>query len=103
MLAKSWTKNGKLAQPKDTGAVAREALVRSALESAQRRGAGLSAHKSSCPARSAVCRICIAGISRSGGALVTIRCIWPDRSGHGSKGIVASSAALAVLVAGRHR
>jgi (E)-4-hydroxy-3-methylbut-2-enyl-diphosphate synthase len=99
MLAKVMDENATLAEPKDAGAVMREALVRSALESAKR------AEQLGLPANRIIlsCKV-----SRVQDLIATyrdlaLRCNYPlhlglTEAGMGSKGIVASSAALAVLL-----
>jgi len=99
VLARVMDENAKLAEPRDAGAVMREALVVSALESAvkaEEYGLGgdriiLSAKVSSVQDLIAVYRDMAA------------RCDYPlhlglTEAGMGSKGIVASTAALAVLL-----
>ncbi len=99
MLAKVMDENAQLSQPKDANAVMREALVRSCLESAKRAEALgqpadriiLSCKVSRVPDLIAVYRD------------LAVRCSYPlhlglTEAGMGSKGIVASSAALAVLL-----
>ena len=99
LLARMMDENGRRAQPWDASAVLREALVRSAIESAQRAeelGLGgdmivLSAKVSGVQDLIAVYR----ELAR--------RCDYPlhlglTEAGMGSKGIVASTAALAVLL-----
>ena len=99
VLARIMDQNANSASPRDAGAVMREALVTSALESAQRAeevGLGrdriiLSAKVSSVQDLIAVYR------------MMAERCDYPlhlglTEAGMGSKGIVASTAALAVLL-----
>ncbi len=99
LLARMMDENGRRAEPWDAGAVLREALVRSAIDSAQRaetlgvRGDAivLSAKVSGVQDLIAVYR----ELAR--------RCDYPlhlglTEAGMGSKGIVASTAALAVLL-----
>jgi len=91
--------NSQLAEPQDAGAVLREALVRSAIDSAERAVAlGLAAD-----------RICLSAKVSGVQDLVAVyrelakRCAFPlhvglTEAGMGSKGIVSSTAALAVLL-----
>lgn len=99
MLAKVMDENAKSASPKDSAAVAREALVRSAVESA------LSAEKIGLLANRIIlsCKV-----SRVQDLILVYRdlaarCEYPlhlglTEAGMGSKGIVSSTAALAVLL-----
>jgi len=99
MLARVMDENAKRPQPKSAGDVMREALVRSALESAKRaEELGLAANKI----------IISCKVSRAQDLIAVYRdlaakCRYPlhlglTEAGMGSKGIVASSAALAVLL-----
>jgi len=99
LLARLMDENGKLAQPLDASAVLREALVRSALDSARR------AEELGLPGD----RICLSAKVSAVQELIAVyrelarRCDYPlhlglTEAGMGSKGIVASTAALAVLL-----
>jgi (E)-4-hydroxy-3-methylbut-2-enyl-diphosphate synthase len=99
MLARVMDENAQAAQPKDAAGVAREALVRSALESAQRAQAlGLPPQQI----------ILSCKVSRVQDLIMVYRdlaarCQYPlhlglTEAGMGSKGIVASTAALSVLL-----
>ena len=99
MLTRVMDENAKRPQPKSAGEVMREALVRSALESAKRaEELGLAANKI----------IISCKVSRAQDLIAVYRdlaakCRYPlhlglTEAGMGSKGIVASSAALAVLL-----
>lgn len=99
MLATVMDENSKLKTPKDAGAVAREALVRSAISSAR------TAEKIGLPANQIIlsCKVSrvqdLIAVYRD----LAIRCEYPlhlglTEAGMGSKGIVASTAALAVLL-----
>ncbi len=99
LLARLMDENSRLAAPWDASAVLREALVRSALESAQRaEQLGLGSD-----------RICLSAKVSAVQELIAVyrelarRCDYPlhlglTEAGMGSKGIVASTAALAVLL-----
>jgi (E)-4-hydroxy-3-methylbut-2-enyl-diphosphate synthase len=99
LLARMMDDNAQRAEPWDANAVLREALVRSAIESAQRAEAlGLAAD-----------RICLSAKVSGVQDLIAVyrelarRCDYPlhlglTEAGMGSKGIVASTAALAVLL-----
>jgi len=99
LLASLMDANSQLAEPQDAGAVLREALVRSAIDSAERAVAlGLAAD-----------RICLSAKVSGVQDLVAVyrelakRCAFPlhvglTEAGMGSKGIVSSTAALAVLL-----
>ncbi|WP_035051959.1 flavodoxin-dependent (E)-4-hydroxy-3-methylbut-2-enyl-diphosphate synthase [Andreprevotia chitinilytica] len=99
MATKLMDENAKLAKPLPVEAIMREALIRSALESAdQAIGWGLSADKIILSCKVSHVQDLIA-VYRDLGA----RCDYPlhlglTEAGMGSKGIVASSAALAVLL-----
>ena len=99
MLTRVMDENAKRPQPKSAGEVMREALVRSALDSAKRaEELGLAANKI----------IISCKVSRAQDLIAVYRdlaakCRYPlhlglTEAGMGSKGIVASSAALAVLL-----
>jgi len=99
LLARLMDDNGKLAQPLDASAVLREALVRSALDSARR------AEELGLPGD----RICLSAKVSAVQELIAVyrelagRCDYPlhlglTEAGMGTKGIVASTAALAVLL-----
>jgi (E)-4-hydroxy-3-methylbut-2-enyl-diphosphate synthase len=99
MLALVMDENAKSREPKDAAAVAREALVRSAIESAKRAEAiGLPANRILLSCK----------VSRVQDLIMVYRdlaarCRYPlhlglTEAGMGSKGIVASTAALAVLL-----
>jgi (E)-4-hydroxy-3-methylbut-2-enyl-diphosphate synthase len=99
LLARLMDENGRLAQPLDAAAVMREALVASALESARRaEELGLTGDR-------IVLSCKVSGVQdliRVYRALAA-RCDYPlhlglTEAGMGSKGIVASTAALAVLL-----
>jgi (E)-4-hydroxy-3-methylbut-2-enyl-diphosphate synthase len=99
LLARLMDDNGRREQPLDAAAVLREALVRSALDSAQRaEQLGLAGN-----------RICLSAKVSAVQELIAVyrelarRCDYPlhlglTEAGMGSKGIVASSAAMAVLL-----
>jgi (E)-4-hydroxy-3-methylbut-2-enyl-diphosphate synthase len=99
LLATLMDENSRLAEPLDAGAVLREALVRSAVDSAQQAIAlGLPAE-----------RICLSAKVSGVQDLIAVyrelarRCSFPlhlglTEAGMGSKGIVSSAAALAVLL-----
>jgi len=99
MLAKVMDENGQLKEPKDAGAVAREALVRSALESAKMaESVGMAANDIILSCKVSRVQDLIA-VYRD----LASRCNYAlhlglTEAGMGSKGIVASSAALAVLL-----
>jgi (E)-4-hydroxy-3-methylbut-2-enyl-diphosphate synthase len=99
LLARMMDENARRAPPWDANAVLREALVRSAIDSAQR------AEQLGLPAD----RICLSAKVSGVQDLVAVyrdlarRCDYPlhlglTEAGMGSKGIVASTAALAVLL-----
>ena len=99
MLARVMDENSQLAEPEDASAVAREALVRSAIESAKRaEEIGLSANKI----------ILSCKVSRVQDLILVYRdlarrCQYPlhlglTEAGMGTKGIVSSTAALSVLL-----
>ena len=99
LLARMMDDNGRLAQPRDAGAVMREALVVSALESAAR------AEELGLPGDRIVLSCKVSGVQD----LIRVyrdlaaRCDYPlhlglTEAGMGSKGIVASTAAMAVLL-----
>ncbi|MCA3218123.1 MAG: flavodoxin-dependent (E)-4-hydroxy-3-methylbut-2-enyl-diphosphate synthase [Burkholderiales bacterium] len=99
LLARMMDENARRAQPWDANAVLREALVRSAIESAQRAEAlGLGADMIVLSAKVSGVQDLIA-VYRE----LSRRCDYPlhlglTEAGMGSKGIVASTAALAVLL-----
>lgn len=99
MLARVMDENSKLAEPKDAGAVAREALVRSALESAKRaEEIGMIPNQIILSCKVSRVQDLIA-VYRD----LAMRCQYPlhlglTEAGMGSKGIVASTAALSVLL-----
>jgi (E)-4-hydroxy-3-methylbut-2-enyl-diphosphate synthase len=99
LLARMMDENAARAAPWDAGAVLREALVRSALDSAQRAEAlGLSGDQIVLSAKVSGVQDLIA-VYRE----LARRCDYPlhlglTEAGMGSKGIVASTAALAVLL-----
>jgi len=99
MLAKVMDENAASAQPKDAAAVAREALVRSALESAKMaESLGMAAQDIILSCKVSRVQDLIA-VYRD----LAARCRYAlhlglTEAGMGSKGIVASSAALAVLL-----
>ena len=99
LLARLMDENGRLAQPHDAAVVMREALVTSALDSAQQAEALGLAHD----------RILLSCKVRGVQDLIAVyrdlatRCDYPlhlglTEAGMGSKGIVASTAAMAVLL-----
>src|SRR6267154_1465154 len=99
LLARLMDENGTRAQPWDASAVLREALVRSALDSARR------AEQLGLPGN----RICLSAKVSAVQELICVyrelaaRCDYPlhlglTEAGMGSKGIVASTAALSVLL-----
>jgi (E)-4-hydroxy-3-methylbut-2-enyl-diphosphate synthase len=99
LLARVMDENARLAQPRDAGAVMREALVVSALESAAR------AEELGLPRDRIVLSCKVSGVQD----LIRVyrdlsaRCDYPlhlglTEAGMGSKGIVASTAAMAVLL-----
>jgi (E)-4-hydroxy-3-methylbut-2-enyl-diphosphate synthase len=99
LLARMMDENAARAEPWDAGAVLREALVRSAIENARRaEELGLPGH-----------RICLSAKVSGVQDLIAVyrelsrRCDYPlhlglTEAGMGSKGIVASTAALSVLL-----
>jgi (E)-4-hydroxy-3-methylbut-2-enyl-diphosphate synthase len=99
LLARMMDENAQLAQPLDAAAVMREALVASALESARR------AEELGLPGDRIVLSCKVSGVQdliRVYRALAA-RCDYPlhlglTEAGMGSKGIVASAAAMAVLL-----
>ena len=99
MLAKVMDENSMLPEPKDAGAVAREALVRSAIESAKRaEEIGLPSNRIILSCKVSRVQDLIA-VYRD----LASRCKYPlhlglTEAGMGSKGIVSSTAALAVLL-----
>ena len=99
MLAKVMDENAQLAQPDDASGVAREALVRSALESAKQAEAiGMASNQILLSCKVSRVQDLIA-VYRD----LAARCQYPlhlglTEAGMGSKGIVASTAALAVLL-----
>ena len=99
MLARVMDENAKLSEPKESGAVMREALVRSALESAQQAEAlGLPANRILLSAKVSKVQELIA-VYRD----LAARCAYGlhlglTEAGMGSKGIVSSTAALSVLL-----
>jgi (E)-4-hydroxy-3-methylbut-2-enyl-diphosphate synthase len=99
LLAKMMDENARRAEPWDANAVLREALVRSAIESAQRaESLGLSGDRIVLSAKVSGVQDLIA-VYRE----LARRCDYPlhlglTEAGMGSKGIVASTAALAVLL-----
>lgn len=99
MLAKVMDENAKLAQPKDAAGVAREALVRSALDSAKQAEAiGMASNQILLSCKVSRVQDLIA-VYRD----LASRCQYPlhlglTEAGMGSKGIVASTAALSVLL-----
>jgi (E)-4-hydroxy-3-methylbut-2-enyl-diphosphate synthase len=99
LLARLMDENGRSGQPLDAAAVLREALVRSALDSAQR------AEQLGLPGN----RICLSAKVSAVQELIAVyrelarRCDYPlhlglTEAGMGSKGIVASTAAISVLL-----
>jgi (E)-4-hydroxy-3-methylbut-2-enyl-diphosphate synthase len=99
LLARLMDENGSSGQPLDAAAVLREALVRSALDSAQR------AEQLGLPGN----RICLSAKVSAVQELIAVyrelarRCDYPlhlglTEAGMGSKGIVASTAAISVLL-----
>lgn len=99
LLASLMDANSRLPQPQEAGAVLREALVRSAIDSAER------AVELGLPAN----RICLSAKVSAVQDLVAVyrelarRCNYPlhlglTEAGMGSKGIVSSTAALAILL-----
>ncbi len=99
LLARLMDENAQLPQPKTAEEVGREALIRSALESAQRaEEIGLPANKILLSCKVSVVQDLIATYRD-----LAARCAYPlhlglTEAGMGSKGIVASTAALAVLL-----
>ncbi len=99
MLAKVMDENAKLARPEDASGVAREALVRSALESAKQAEAiGMASDQILLSCKVSRVQDLIA-VYRD----LAARCQYPlhlglTEAGMGSKGIVASTAALSVLL-----
>ncbi len=99
LLARLMDQNAAAKQPRETGAIVREALVRSAVESAERAVAlGLPANRVCLSAKVSVVQELIA-VYRE----LASRCDHPlhlglTEAGLGSKGIVASTAALAPLL-----
>lgn len=99
MLARVMDENAQLAEPKDADAVSREAIVRSALESAQKaESIGLAKDKIILSCKVSRVQDLIA-VYRE----LSSRSDYPlhlglTEAGMGSKGIVASTAALAILL-----
>lgn len=99
VLARIMDANAKLAEPRDAGAVMREALIVSALESAAKAEEyGLAGDRIILSAKVSSVQDLIA-VYRD----LALRCDYPlhlglTEAGMGSKGIVASTAALAVLL-----
>lgn len=99
MLARVMDENAKSATPKNADEVAREAIVRSALESAKRaEELGMSANQIILSCKVSRVQDLIAVYSD-----LAVRCNYPlhlglTEAGMGSKGIVASTAALSVLL-----
>ncbi len=99
MLARVMDENAKAREPKDAAAVAREALVRSGLDSAKQAEAlGMAANRIILSCKVSRVQDLIAAYRD-----LAARCNYPlhlglTEAGMGSKGIVASSAALAVLL-----
>jgi (E)-4-hydroxy-3-methylbut-2-enyl-diphosphate synthase len=99
LLARLMDENAKLAEPKDAAAVMREAVIRSALESArQAQEWGLAAERIVISCKMSQVQDLIA-VYRE----LAARCDYAlhlglTEAGMGSKGIVASTAALAVLL-----
>jgi (E)-4-hydroxy-3-methylbut-2-enyl-diphosphate synthase len=99
LAARLMDENGKRAQPLDADAVLREALITSAIESAERaQQLGLGADKIILSCKVSGVQDLIAVYSE-----LAKRCDYPlhlglTEAGMGSKGIVASTAALAVLL-----
>ncbi len=99
LLAKLMDENGKLPEPKEADAVAQEALVRSALDSAAKAEAiGLAPEYITLSCKVSRVQQLIA-VYRD----LAARCEYPlhlglTEAGMGSKGIVASTAALSVLL-----
>jgi (E)-4-hydroxy-3-methylbut-2-enyl-diphosphate synthase len=99
LLARLMDENGQREQPWDATAVLREALVRSALDSARRaEQLGLPGDRICLSAKVSAVQELIAVYRELGG-----RCDYPlhlglTEAGMGSKGIVASTAALSVLL-----
>jgi (E)-4-hydroxy-3-methylbut-2-enyl-diphosphate synthase len=99
LLARMMDENGKRATPWDAASVMREALVASAIESAQR------AEELGLPAERIVLSTKVSSVQDLIGVYraLAARCNYPlhlglTEAGMGSKGIVASTAALAVLL-----
>jgi (E)-4-hydroxy-3-methylbut-2-enyl-diphosphate synthase len=99
LLARLMDENARLPHPREAGAVMREALVTSALESAQR------AEQFGLPGDRIVlsCKVSAVQDLIQVYRMLAARCNYPlhlglTEAGMGSKGIVASSAAMAVLL-----
>ncbi len=93
--------NARLANPRDARAVTREAMVQSALLSAAARRGDRPRHAiaSFCRRKVSAVQDLDRGLSRSRARAPTTRCIsGSTEAGMGSKGIVASSAAMSVLL-----
>jgi len=99
MLARVMDENATLSEPKDAAGVAREALVRSALDSAKQAEAlGMPSHQIILSCKVSRVQDLIAAYRD-----LAARCQYPlhlglTEAGMGSKGIVSSTAALSVLL-----
>lgn len=99
LLARLMDENGRLAQPREAGDVMREALIVSALESAEKaESIGLPGDRIILSCKVSAVQDLISVYRR-----LAARCDYPlhlglTEAGMGSKGIVASTAALAVLL-----
>ncbi|MDE3061165.1 MAG: flavodoxin-dependent (E)-4-hydroxy-3-methylbut-2-enyl-diphosphate synthase, partial [Pseudomonadota bacterium] len=99
MLARVMDENAALAEPRDASAVAREALVRSALESAKQAEAlGLPADRIILSCKVSRVQDLIAVYRELASRCRYALHLGLTEAGMGSKGIVASSAALSVLL-----
>jgi (E)-4-hydroxy-3-methylbut-2-enyl-diphosphate synthase len=99
LLANLMDENSRLAEPLDAGAVLREALVRSAVDSAQQAIAlGLPAERICLSAKVSGVQDLIAVYRELAGRCNFALHLGLTEAGMGSKGIVSSSAALAILL-----
>ena len=99
LLTHLMDENAQLAQPKDTGAVTREAMLQSALLSAKRAEAiGLPKNRIILSAKVSAVQQLIAVYKMLAGRSDYALHLGLTEAGMGSKGIVASSAALGILL-----
>jgi (E)-4-hydroxy-3-methylbut-2-enyl-diphosphate synthase len=99
VLAKLMDENGKLAQPKEADEVARDALIASALQSAEMaEGIGMARNKILLSCKVSRVQDLVAVYSRLAAQCDYALHLGLTEAGMGSKGIVASTAALAILL-----